>query len=149
MKKLLTILLVLVALSASAQTAGIIQYRDVAGGHKDVSDASPLPTSGVVTIGTATFEIGSPPTLNQTTTVTVTSVAQNLTSFANRRTFFVQNIGTETIWLTMDTSAASATVSSGIAIYSHGFMSDELDEGKVIGAVCSTSADLTFYQTGD
>jgi hypothetical protein len=115
-----------------------------------VGSSNPLPTSGVVTIGTATINVGAPPTENSMDVVSVTAAAQNVASLVNRRTVNVFNTSdTVTAWISLDSVAASATVDAGIPVFPRGFIGVELDSVKVLSIVASSAITCVVYQDGD
>ena len=114
-----------------------------------VSDITPLPINGVVNIGSATIEAGSPPSANSTIVVSVTAIATDVASLANRRALSIINHSpTGTIWASMDSSVASASVGAGVPIFPYGNFSTELASGKIVGLIASTSFNATVYQDG-
>ena len=114
-----------------------------------VSDITPLPINGVVNIGSATIEAGSPPSANITEVIAVSAVATSVASLANRRAITIINHSpTETIWASMDSSVASAAVGVGVPIFPYGNFSTELASAKIVGLIASTSFNTTVYQDG-
>lgn len=93
--------------------------------------------------------IGTPSTTNQTDVLSVTSVAQDVTSLVDRNFIgIINHSGSETLWVSMDSAVASATVGTGIPVFPYGFWGDSLDDGKIIGVITSGTASATVYQTG-
>jgi hypothetical protein len=114
-----------------------------------VGPANPMPVTPTSTIGTATIDPNTPPSRNLMTAVSVTNTAANVTSLINRKSFAIFNHSTsETLWASLDASCASATVDASIPIPPLGYISDELDSGKTIALVASTSIKATVYQAG-
>jgi hypothetical protein len=114
----------------------------VTGDGKMVTDAA-------VTIGSATVAPAAPPTENSMDTVNVGISSANVTSLINRKSFAIFNhSSSETLWASLDASYASATVDASIPIPPLGYISDELDSGKTIALVASTSIKATVYQAG-
>jgi len=151
MKKLLALLFVLFCLPVFGQD--LIYYQDSTATDSlklvPVSGLTPLPVDAVVTIGSVTVSPSEPPDQNQTDVISVTSSSQNITSIANRKTINVINHSpTETIWLSLDSAVASATVGASIPIFPYGFFGVELDASKVASVITSTTATVTVYQDG-
>ena len=151
MRKLLLILFVLLATVGYSQD--LIYYQDSTATDSlkliPVSDATPLPTSALVTIGSVTVDPAAPVSQNSTAVVSATSVAQNVTSLANRKSVnFVNHSSSVTCWLTMDTETASAAVGVGIPLFPYGFWGVELDSSKVVGVMADGVASVTVYQDG-
>lgn len=114
-----------------------------------VSGLTPLPITGVVNIGSATIEAGAPPSANSTIVVSVTAIATDVASLANRRALSIINHSpTGVVWVSLDSAAASATVGVGIPIFPYGSFNTELASGKIVGLIASTSFNATVYQDG-
>ena len=121
---------------------GVWRPIAVTGDGKMVTDAA-------VTIGSATVAPAAPPTKNSMITVNVGVSSANVTSLANRKSVSIFNCSTsEWCWASLDASTASATVGASIPIPPLGYISDELDSGKTIALVASTSIKATVYQAG-
>lgn len=151
MRKLLLILFVLLATVGYSQD--LIYYQDSAATDTlrliPVSDATPLPTSALVTIGSVTVDPAAPVSENDTDIISATAVAQNVTSLANRKSVnFVNHSSSVTCWLTMDSETASAAVGVGIPLFPYGFWGVELDSSKVVGVMADGVASVTVYQDG-
>ena len=152
-KVVLFFVMMMFMLCVGAYAENLIYYQDSTATETlrmiPVSDITPLPITGIANIGSATIEAGAPPTANSTTIVAVTSVAANVTSLANRRALAVINhSATETVWLTMDTDTASASVGAGVPVFPYGCFSTELDSDKTIGIISATDLNVTVYQDG-
>jgi hypothetical protein len=114
-----------------------------------VSGITPLPITGVLTVGSVTVSAGEPPSANITQVVGVSGVATDVASLANRRAITIINHSpTETVWASMDSSVASASVGAGVPIFPYGNFSTELASGKIVGLIASTSFNATVYQDG-
>lgn len=151
MKKLLLILFVLMATVGYSQD--LIYYQDSTATDSlkliPVSDATPLPTSALVTIGSVTVDPAAPVSQNSTAVVSATSVAQNVTSLANRKSVnFINHSSTVTCWISMDSAVASAAAGVGIPLFPYGFWGVELDSSKVVGVMANGVASVTVYQDG-
>lgn len=152
MRRLLFVLF-LVLLALPGYCEGLIYYQDDTATDTlrmiPVSDSTPLPTSALVTIGSVTVDPAAPVANNGTDIVSVTSSAQSVTSLANRKSLMIINhSSTETIWVSLDSAVASATVGSSIPIFPYGYIGRELDSAKIIGLVTSSTATATVYQDG-
>lgn len=161
MKKLLILVFLMVLLSTTgySQTIKTIDYTTATPTEvvKTLDPAdSPLhlileAISGIGTIAASgtLVTIGTPSTTNQTDVLSVTSVAQDVTSLVDRNFIgIINHSGTETLWVSMDSAVASATVGTGIPVFPYGFWGDSLDDGKIIGVITSGTASATVYQTG-
>jgi len=114
-----------------------------------VSNLTPLPIVGVVSIGSATIEAGQPPTDNLMDIVSVTATASDVASLANRKSINVFNFSaTETVWISLDSAVASATVGASIPIFPYGYVGVELDSSKVLSIVSATAVSAAVYQDG-
>ena len=123
-------------------TNGVWRPIAVTGDGKMVTDAA-------VTIGSATVAPAAPPTKNSMNIVNVGVSSANVASLANRKSVSIFNCSTsEWCWASLDASTASATVGASIPIPPLGYISDELDSGKTIALVASTSIKATVYQAG-
>lgn len=101
------------------------------------------------TIGTATIDPNTPPTKNSMTAVSVTASAANVASLANRKSVSVFNTSTtNTCWVSLDATAASATVSTSIPIPPMGYLTTELDSAKTVSLVASAALTAVVYQDG-
>ena len=93
--------------------------------------------------------VGSPPTRSITETVAVTSTAADITSLADRKSVTIWNKDdTVTLWVTLDSAVASATVDDSIPVYPYSLISLELDSAKVVGLVASEAIGAVVYQDG-
>ena len=102
-----------------------------------------------VTIGSISVSVGEPPSTNIADLIAVSSVATSVASLANRRALSIINHSpTETIWASLDSATASATVGVGIPIFPYGSFNTELASGKIIGLVASSAVNATVYQDG-
>lgn len=131
----------------------LIYYQDSAATDTlkviPVSDLTPLPITGVLTIGSVTVSVGEPPSVNITQVIGVSGVATSVASLANRRAVLIINHSpTETLWASLDSAVASAAVEVGIPIFPYGNISTELASGKTVGLIASTSFNVTIYQDG-
>jgi len=123
-------------------TAGVWRPIAVNGDGKMVTDAA-------VTIGSVTVDPAAPPTANSTTAIAVTSAAADVASLANRKSLAIFNHSTTTtLWASLDSAVASATVNASIPIPPMGYISTELDASKVVGLVASEAIGATVYQDG-
>ena len=123
-------------------TNGVWRPIAVTGDGKMVTDAA-------VTIGSATVAPAAPPTKNSMNIVNVGISSVNVAILANRKSVSIFNCSTsEWCWASLDASTASATVGASIPIPPLGYISDELDSGKTIALVASTSIKATVYQAG-
>ena len=123
-------------------TNGVWRPIAVNGNGKMVTDSA-------VTIGSITVDPAAPPTENSMTIVNVSTSSANVTSLANRKSFAIFNYSTsEILWASLDATTASATVDASIPIPPLGYISGELDSGKTIALVASTSIKSTVYQDG-
>ena len=114
-----------------------------------VSGDGKMVIDSAITIGSVTVNPSAPPVANSTTVVAVASTAADVASLANRKSFAIFNHSmTTTLWASLDSAAASATVDASIPIPPMGYISDELDEVKVIGLVASETINATVYQAG-
>ena len=114
-----------------------------------VSSITPLPITGVLTVGSVTVSAGEPPSANITQIVGVSGVATDVASLANRRAILIVNHSpTETVWASLDSAVASAAIGAGIPIFPYGNISTELASSKIIGLIASTSFNATVYQDG-
>lgn len=132
---------------------GLIYYQDYTATESlrviPVSELRPLPINGVVSIGSATIEVGQPPTENLMTVVSVTTSPANVTSIVNRKSVNVFNpSSTETLWVSLDATTASATVDASIPVFPYGFLGAELDSAKVISLVGGAAFTAVVYQDG-
>lgn len=108
-----------------------------------------IPIEGTVTIGTATVNPDIPPTANSMTAVSVTASAANVASLANRKSVSVFNTSTtDTCWVSLDATAASATVSTSIPIPPMGYLTTELASAKTVSLVASAALTAVVYQDG-
>lgn len=131
----------------------LIYYQDSAATDTlrmiPVSSLSPLPIVGVVSIGSATIEAGQPPTENLMSIVSVTATAADVASLVNRKSINVFNFSaTETVWISLDSAVASATVGASIPIFPYGYVGVELDSSKVLSIVSATPLSAAVYQDG-
>lgn len=131
----------------------LIYYQDSAATDTlkmiPVSDLTPLPITGVLTIGSVTVSAGEPPSVNITQVIGVSGVATDVASLANRRAILIINHSpTETVWASLDSAVASAAIGAGIPIFPYGNISTELASGKTVGLIASTSFNATVYQDG-
>ena len=102
-----------------------------------------------ISIGSITVDPSTPPTANLTSVVAVTPTAANVASLANRKSLAIFNHSlTATLWASLDSATASATVNASIPIPPLGFISTELDAAKIIGLVASEAINATVYQDG-
>jgi hypothetical protein len=108
-----------------------------------------IPIEGTVTIGTATVNPDTPPTANSMTAVSVTASAANVASLVNRKSVSVFNTSTtDTCWVSLDATAASATVSTSIPIPPMGYLTTELASAKTVSLVASAALTAVVYQDG-
>ena len=140
-------------LCVGAYAENLIYYQDSTATETlrmiPVSDITPLPINGVVSIGSATIEAGSPPSANITEVIAVSAVATSVASLANRRAVTIINHSpTGVVWASMDSSVASAAVGVGVPIFPYGNFSTELASAKIVGLIASTSFNATVYQDG-
>ena len=152
-KVVLFFVMMMFMLCVGAYAENLIYYQDSTATETlrmiPVSDITPLPINGVVNIGSATIEAGSPPSANITEVIAVSAVATDVASLANRRAITIINHSpTETIWVSMDSSVAPASVGTGVPIFPYGNFSTELASGKIVGLIASTSFNATVYQDG-
>ena len=152
-KIVLFFVMMMFMLCVGAYAENLIYYQDSTATETlrmiPVSDITPLPINGVVNIGSATIEAGSPPSANITEVIAVSAVATSVVSLANRRAVTIINHSpTETIWVSMDSSVASASVGAGVPIFPYGNFSTELASAKIVGLIASTSLNATVYQDG-
>ena len=146
MKKNIVLLLLMLLIGAVAGAENLIYYQDSTATDSlkmiPVSDLNPLPTSGVFTADI--------PDSNLTTAVSVTSVATNVASLADRKSVnFFSTSETKYAWITLDTSTASATVLTSIPLPPLGFIGVDLDSAKVVGLVASEAMTVIVYQDGN
>jgi hypothetical protein len=159
-KLTLTLFFVALVMAASGwpQSDQILNFQGATHGWDDangvwrpiaVTGDGKMVTDAAVTIGSATVAPAAPPTKNSMDTVNVGISSANVTSLTNRKSFAIFNHSTsETLWASLDASYASATVNASIPIPPLGYISDELDSGKTIALVASTSIKATVYQAG-
>jgi len=152
-KVVLFFVMMMFMLCVGAYAENLIYYQDSTATETlrmiPVSDITPLPINGVVNIGSATIEAGSPPSANITEVIAVSAVATDVASLANRRAITIINHSpTETLWASLDSAVASAAVGVGIPIFPYGNISTELASGKTVGLIASTSFNATVYQDG-
>jgi len=147
MKKILVFLLV-VAVSAVAFAADVPSRETPllltgSGDGSTVSSTNPLPVSAT---GTVSVAIGSISSLKQTAVI-ATSTAANLTSLSGRTQIVVFNVGTETAWLSFDSTTASATTAApSIPVYAGGYVTDDLPAALTLGYIASTPVSLTIVE---
>ena len=158
MKKLeriiLFALIAVVCMGVNLYAENLIYYQDSTATDTlrmiPVSPITPLPINGVVNIGSATIEAGSPPTKNITVAVSVSAVATDVASIANRKSInFFNNDPAKTAWISLDSTTAPATVQGAcIPLPPYGFVGVELDSVKVAGLIASEAMTVYVYQDG-
>ena len=161
MKKLVLILFLLSAVIAFADWPEYKRIPNPPGANHgwDVASGTwrPFAVNGdgkmvidsAISIGSITIDPSTPPTSNSTIVIAVTSVAADVASLANRKSLSIFNHSlTTTLWASLDSAAASATVNASIPIPPMGYISTELDASKVVGLVASEAIGATVYQDG-
>jgi len=104
---------------------------------------------GTVEASGTLVTVGSPPTRSVTETVAVTSTAADITSLADRKSVTIWNKDDAvTLWVTLDSEVASATVDDSIPVWPYSMISLELDSAKVVGLVASEAIGAVVYQDG-
>jgi hypothetical protein len=153
-KIVLFFVMMMFMLCVGAYAENLIYYQDSTATETlrmiPVSDITPLPINGVVNIGSATIEAGSPPTENIIVAVSVSAVATDVASIANRKSInFFNNDSAKTAWISLDSTTASATVQGAcIPLPPYGFVGVELDSVKVAGLIASEAMTVYVYQDG-
>jgi hypothetical protein len=155
MKKLFVVFL-LMMIGVVAHGEGLVYYQDSSATDTlrliPVSDLTPLPINGVITIGNVTVDAGAPPLENFHTALALTSTPVNVTSLANRKSVNIFNhSATATAWVSFDASVASAAVGvsgTSVPIFPYGMVGTDLDSVKTISLVTATSCEVTVYQDG-
>ena len=152
-KIVLFFVMMMFMLCVGAYAENLIYYQDSTATETlrmiPVSDITPLPINGVVNIGSATIEAGSPPFANITEVIAVSAVATSVASLANRRAVTIINHSpTGVVWASLDSAVASAAVGVGVPIFPYRNFSTELASGKIVGLIASTSFNATVYQDG-
>lgn len=160
MKRLLTLILVLISVTSFAwpiakqievRPGSMLGWDNASATWRPIAvvNDGALSINGQVSIGSATVEVGAPPTANSTVVLSATSAAQSVTSLANRKNVaFINHSPSVMCWVSMDSAVASAAVGIGIPLPPYGFFSTELDATKVVGVAADGVASITVYQDG-
>jgi hypothetical protein len=143
MIRLLTVVFMLVAIVSTAQVPSPSTPMIL------LPDGTSWSGASSSTIGTATIDPNTPPTKNSMTAVSVTASAANVASLANRKSVSVFNTSTtDTCWVSLDATTASATVGTSIPIPPMGYLTTELASAKTVSLVASAALTAVVYQDG-
>ncbi len=141
MKRILTAtLLVLVCASAWAVR---IETGD---NGQPVSTVNPLPVSGTLTVSPSgtTTTLEGPYTTVQVSAATAGATAATVASLAARLVVRITNIGTETVWIAENSTAA--TVSAGLPLLSNQVYEERLGPAIPVSYIASTPTAVTLFQ---
>jgi hypothetical protein len=105
----------------------------------------------VVNLGSETIglidAIDAIPTANYMDVENVSSVTTEIAVMSGRKTVSLFNQSpTETVWVSLDNDAASATVGIGIPLWPYGYLHRRLDPSLNVGLVASVTCKVTVYQ---
>ena len=105
----------------------------------------------VVNIGSETIgmidAIDAVPTANYLDVENVSSVTSEIAVMLGRKTVSLFNQSpTETVWVSLDNDAASATIGIGIPLWPYGYLHRRLDPSLNVGLVASVPCSVTVYQ---
>jgi hypothetical protein len=110
-----------------------------------------LDNRAVVNLGSETIglidAIDAVPTANYMDVEDVSPVTTEIAVMPGRKTVSLFNQSpTETVWVSLDNDAASATVGIGIPLWPYGYLHRRLDPSLNVGLVASVSCKVTVYQ---
>ena len=108
-----------------------------------------LMVEGSFSVGTVSVTLGSPPTVNTTVTVAVSSITQAISALTSRNDisfFYPTENGTGTIWI--NPGGATATAGAGIPLYPGGFWSRDADSAVPMSIVSTWTVNVTVHQGG-
>jgi len=111
-----------------------------------VSTTNPLPVTGTLTVtasGTTTTLPG-PYTTVQVSAATAGATAATVASLAARLVVRITNIGTETVWIAENSTAA--TVSAGLPLLSNQVYEERLGPAIPVSYIASTPTAVTLFQ---
>ena len=105
----------------------------------------------IVNIGSETIgmieAIDAVPTANYLDVENVSSVTSEIAVMLGRKTVSLFNQSpTETVWVSLDNDAASATIGIGIPLWPYGYLHRRLDPSLNVGLVASVPCSVTVYQ---